>query len=82
MGSIEHLCCYFMHTDFMHTMRLLHNSNDIVAGVDLIEAVIVHLGDLLAEHAEIIEGCGLSWTSLEIGFKLLFERVIPIDVRC
>ena len=41
----------------MHTMRLLHNSNDIVIGVELIEGVIVHLGDLLVEHAEIIEGC-------------------------
>ena len=58
MGCIEDPCRHFTHLDFMYTMRLLHNSNDIVAGVDLIEGAIIQLGDLLAEHAEIIEGLG------------------------
>ena len=61
-------------------MSLLHDANDVVFGVDLIEATIVHLGDSLAEHTQINERCGLSWTSLEVGFKLLLERMIPIDV--
>ena len=69
MGGVENPCCNFAHLDFMHTMCPLHNSNDIVAGVDHLEGAIVHLGDLLAGHAEIIEGLGFTWTSLEIGFN-------------
>ena len=68
--------------DFMYTMRLLHNSNDVVAGVDLTEGAVVQRGDLLAEHAEIIEGLGFTWTSLEIGFKLALEWIVPINVGC
>ena len=60
----------------------LSDSHDVVFGVDLLEAFSVHLGDLAAEHVQIIKRCGLSWTSLEIGFKLLLEKIIPIDVGC
>ena len=49
MGCIEYPCCYFTHLDFMHTMALLRNSNHIVAGIDLIEVVVVQSGDLLAK---------------------------------
>ena len=35
---------------------------------------------MLAEHTQIIKRCGHLWTALEVGFKLLLENMIPIDV--
>ena len=49
MSGIEDPCCNFTHLDLTHTMCLLHNSNHIVARIDLIEVANGQLRDLLAK---------------------------------
>ena len=51
----------------LHATGLLSDANDVVMGIDLLEAMIVHLGDLPALHAQIFKRLGLAWTTLKLG---------------
>ena len=65
----------------VHSTGLLSDSNDVVMRIDLLEAMIIHLGDLLAEHAQVFKRRRLVWTTLEVRLKLLAERLTPVNVR-
>ena len=47
---------------------------DVVLWIDLLEGIVIHLWNVLAEHAQFLERLGLVGTSCEVRFKLPFER--------
>ena len=46
-----------------------------------VSAIVIHLWNVAAKHAQFFKSLELVWTSCEVRFKLFFERTTPIDVR-